>query len=203
MRSHKPGVVTQLLRAAENGDQTAKDDLWSLVYAELHSLARRHLAHDKCGKLRSPTSIVSEAYLRLAPDLNGEWSHRGHFFTAAANAMRRILVDYARMSRSQKRGGDVDHVPLSVEPVSLDGDAIDVLSLDDALARLERLHPDHAQVVMLRYFGGLTIDESAEALEVSSRTVSKRWQFARSWLRRELTPGEANGQVIVCDRTAN
>jgi len=190
MKSHKPGVVTQLLRAADHGDAAAQDEFWSLIYAELHSLARGYLAHDRNGQDRSPTSIVSEAYVRLAPSLKGQWSHRGHFFSAAANAMRRILVDYARTNRSIKRGGDVSHQTLTVEPASADGDPIDVLALDEALAHLEQVHPNHAKVVELRYFGGLTIEETAEALDVCPRTVTLRCKFARLWLARALSADE-------------
>jgi len=190
MESHKPGMVTQLLRAAENGDDAARNDLWSMIYAELHSLARMHLANEKNGQARNPTSIVSEAYLRLAPNLDGEWSHRGHFFSAAAQAMRRILVDYARTDRSLKRGGDARREMLEPDLLAPDDGHVDVIVLDEALDRFERLHPIRAQVVTLRYFGGLTVEETAEALGVCTRTVNKHWAFARAWLQRQLTASD-------------
>jgi RNA polymerase sigma factor (TIGR02999 family) len=188
--SGPPKPVTQLLAAASAGDAAVQDQLWSAVYDELRCLAHGQLAREPAGSGFDTTILVHEAYLRLVGDGQPSWNSRGHFFTAAAQAMRRIRVDYARKRRSLKRGGDRRTAPLDDAAAVTPGcgaDSADLLALDEALKRLEQDAPRAAQVVMLRYFAGLGVEEAARVLEVSPRTVELDWQFARTWLHRELT----------------
>jgi RNA polymerase sigma factor (TIGR02999 family) len=176
--------VTQILHALAHGDPSAASQLLPLVYDELRRLAALKLAHENPGQTLQPTALVHEAYLRLvgAENLPREWEGRGHFFAAAAEAMRRILVESARRKHSQKRGSG--RTPQALEPDQIAAPEVseDLLALDEALTRLAELHPRAAQVVQLRYFGGLTIKEAAQALDISSRTVDADWAYARSWL---------------------
>ncbi|MCH7703052.1 MAG: sigma-70 family RNA polymerase sigma factor [Planctomycetes bacterium] len=183
--------VTRLLAAAQKGDDSAHERLWSLIYGELHRMARLQLANEPRGKRLHPTSLIHEVYLRLAGDQMAEWHHRGHFFSAAAQAMRRIRVDYARSRGSLKRGGNRQLGPLLDDPPTFDQDAAEVLAIDEALTRLGQEYPQKAEVVSMRYFAGLTVDETATALGLGPRTVDKYWAFARAWLHRELTKGGA------------
>ena len=183
--------VTRLLHEWKAGDREALDRLIPLVYPELHALASRQLAGEwRHGRLQT-TAVVSEAYLRLFGQRAVDWQNRGHFFAIAAQLMRRILVDHARHERRDKRGGDATPVVLDEAIASAPGtvDAVDALDLDRALQKLEALDPDAARLVELRFFAGLTIDETALALEVSPATVKREWAVVKGWLHRELTGG--------------
>ncbi|MBP7745634.1 MAG: sigma-70 family RNA polymerase sigma factor [Phycisphaerae bacterium] len=181
--------LTRLLAAASVGDQAAQEQLWRAVYDELRRVAHRQMSAEPGGCELQTTVLVHEAYLRLVGDGHMDWNSAGHFFAAAAQAMRRIRVDYARSSRSAKRGGGRRAVgacdELSAGEENLD--AAELLTLDESLQRLEQEAPRAAQVVMLRYFAGLNVDAVARILDVSPRTVELDWWFARAWLRRELT----------------
>jgi RNA polymerase sigma factor (TIGR02999 family) len=179
-------MVTQILQAVEQGDPKAADQLLPIVYGELRRLAHSMMAKTPPGNTLQPTALVHEAYLRLVGEADPGWNSRGHFFGAAAHAMRRILVEQARRKASEKHGGgrqrvDVEDAQLAIEPPSED-----ILALDEALHRLEREDPRKAEVVMLRHFAGLTREETAEALGISVRTVEREWSFARALLRAEI-----------------
>ena len=189
MSSDPPNPVTQLLAAASAGDATAQDRLWATVYDELRRLAHGQLAHDACGVALQTTVLVHEAYLRLlGPEGNpANWENRRHFFAAAAEAMRRIRVDDARTRKRLKRGGGQAPQPLIDEAGADGGDPDELLAIDDALNKLAALDARKAEVVKLRFFAGLSVDETANALGVSPRTVDNEWRFARAWLHRELS----------------
>ena len=175
--------VTRLIDAAAAGDPHAAAELLPLVYDELRKLAAARMAAEAVDHTLQPTALVHEAYLRLV-DTDGaqRWDSRGHFFAAAAEAMRRILVDGARRRRSQKRGGGAERIDLPDLPDAPGTDPIDLLALDEALAKLEVLHPQKAQVVKLRFFAGCSLDETAECLNISRATAERHWAFARAWL---------------------
>ncbi len=188
-------AVTDLLRAWGAGDAHACEALAPLVYAELRRQARRALRREREGHTLQPTALVHEAWLRLGDQHDGRWESRTQFFAIAAQMMRRVLVDHARARRSLKRGGGAVQVTLGDADRPDAGpagdrplDALDVLALNDALARLARLDPRKAQLVDLRYFAGLSIPEAAAVLGVSLATVGREWAVARMWLRRELEP---------------
>ena len=179
--------VTQILEQIKSGDPTAADQLLPLVYDELRKLAGAKLAHEKPGQTLQATALVHEAYLRL---VNAEtvqcWDSRGHFFSAAAEAMRRILVDNARRKLRAKHGGEWKRVNFdSMAEICVSTDE-ELLALDDALAKLAAEDDESAQIVKLKYFAGLTIPQIAELLGTTSRTVDRRWAYARSWLHQEL-----------------
>ena len=180
--------VTRILSAIEQGDPHAAEQLLPLVYAELRRLAAQKLAREKGGQTLEATALVHEAYLRLVDVEKAQhWNSRGHFFAAAAEAMRRIIVDAARSKRADKRGGGRRRVEVQVgDLVAREGDA-KLLALDEALAKLERQHPPKAQLVKLRYFAGLSIREAAAALGISTATADRYWAYARAWLQREMT----------------
>jgi RNA polymerase sigma factor (TIGR02999 family) len=184
--------VTRLLQEWRSGRQDALDRLMPLVYDELHLMASRHLAHEwRVGSLQT-TALVNEAYLKLVGQRQVDWQNRAHFFALAATLMRRILVDSARREQRQKRGAGVSPVPLddaaaAPQPVALD--TVDALALDAALTRLAELDPDQARIVELRFFGGLTVEETAEVVGISPATVKREWALAKGWLYRELTNG--------------
>lgn len=181
-------TVTTVLAAIGQGDAAALETLWQLVYDDLRRVAHRQLAGDRAADRLQTTVLVHEAYLRLVGDGGGpvEWASRRHFFAAAARAMRRIRVDDARSRKRLKRGGGDRPGTLTAEPGVWDPDPVELLALDEALNRLEEHDPRKAEVVMLRYFAGLTIDETAALLEISPRQVDKEWRFARAWLHRAL-----------------
>lgn len=181
-------LVTQLLKALGSGDVAAKERLWEMVYQELRNLAARHVANERLGGFQ-PTTLVQEAYLRLFVDGNGHYSSRRHFFGAAAQAMRRILVDDARKRGAVKRGRGIRPAALVFEPATFDADAEDLLALDEALEMLQAAFPRAAEVVHLRYFAGLTVDQTAEFLCIAPRTVDAEWNMARAWLHRVLSDG--------------
>ena len=184
--------VTQLLAAAGEGDSRAASDLLPLVYEELRRLARSQMKKEASGRTLQATALVHEAYLRLVGVTDLKWENRGHFFGAAARAMRRILVDEARKRGRQKRGGEFDRIELDQADAPAPGKT-DLMGLDDALDRLERDDARKAEIVMLRYFAGLSIEETAAALGLSTATVKKEWAFARAWLKRELERSAAGG----------
>jgi RNA polymerase sigma factor (TIGR02999 family) len=180
--------VTRLIDAAAAGDKQAAADLFPLVYDELRKLAAARMAQEGPGQTLDATALVHEAYLRLTPGGAG-WDGRGHFFAAAAEVMRRILIDRARERRSRKRGGDRRRVEMDVGAVITDPEdsaADDLLALDQALTELEREHPAKARLVTLRYFAGLSIQQSADALGISPATAKRHWIYARSWLYGKL-----------------
>ncbi|WP_417738265.1 ECF-type sigma factor [Rosistilla oblonga] len=180
--------ITQILHQIDNGDLAAANDLLPLVYAELHRLAKRKMQHEIAGHTLQPTALVHEAYMRLvASNVGQEWDGRGHFFAAAAESMRRILIESARNRKSLKRGGDWARCQLAEEDaVAVPDNAEELLDLDAALTKLGETEPEMAKLVELRYFAGLSVEESAKALGISPRTVKRNWAFARAWLGREL-----------------
>lgn len=185
--------ITQLLQAWSDGDRRALDELTPVVYSELHRLAHRYLRRERRGQSLQTTALVNEAYLRLVGCTRMQWQNRVHFFAVSAQLMRRILVDRARR-HNQKRGRGLVHVSLD-ETVVLDGNAnVDLVALDDALNALERLDSRKVRVVEMRFFGGLSVDETAAALRVSPVTVRRDWNSAKVWLYRELT-GRADDEV--------
>jgi RNA polymerase sigma factor (TIGR02999 family) len=179
--------VTQLLDAAAAGDPAAASALLPLVYDELRKLAAARLAQENPGQTLPPTALVHEAYLRLVvADPDRPWNGRGHFFAAAAEAMRRILVDQARRKRSAKGGGHLRRVELDEAPLSTPRGIIDCLAVDEALDKLASHDPRKAELVKLRYFVGLTLREAADALGIAESTADADWAYAKSWLRLEL-----------------
>ena len=184
------GDVTRLLSAWTGGDQQALDQLMPLVYSELHRIARRHWGGQPQGHTLEPTALIHEAYLKLVSRGEKTFESRNHFFALASMAMRQILVNHAEASLAAKRGGDQQTVSLDdVQPVV--EEAKEVLALHDALNRLAKIDPRKSRVVELRYFGGLSIEEAAGALGISTITVTRDWQTARAWLAREMGVGSA------------
>jgi RNA polymerase sigma factor (TIGR02999 family) len=181
-----PSDVTGLLRAWSNGDPSALDALMPVVYAELHRLARVRLRKERGDHTLQATALVNETYVRLVGQTRLEWRNRSHFFGTAAQLMRRILVDYARERRATKRGGGATRVELDEALSAADTRDVDLLGLNDALERLERLDARQGRLVVLRFFGGLTIEEAADVLEISPATAKREWVTAKLWLRREL-----------------
>jgi RNA polymerase sigma factor (TIGR02999 family) len=178
--------VTKLLDDWNRGERAALDALMPLVYDELHKLAERYLRRERPGQTLQPTALVNEAYLRLVDQRPHDWHGRAHFVGVAAQLMRMILVDYCRRRRSQKRGAGIAHITFDEEFVVGPGRGNQLLALDDALNALARLDPRKSRVAEMRFFGGLSVEETAEALSVSQVTVMRDWRFAKAWLRREL-----------------
>jgi RNA polymerase sigma factor (TIGR02999 family) len=178
--------ITQLLVRWKNGNQAALDELFPLVYRELRSLARSHLRRERRGHTLQATALVHEMFVRLATGGRVDWQDRSHFFGVAARAMRQILVTHARQHGAQKRGGGVETVDAAGVAAPIADRGIDLETLDAALTDLEALDPRLGKVVELRFFGGFTIDETAELLHCSAATVSRDWQIARLWLRRRM-----------------
>jgi len=181
--------VATVLAAINNGDGKAASDLLPLIYAELRLMARRRLAHEPPGQTLQATALVHEAYLRLVGDADSHWQNRGHFFAAAAEAMRRILVERARKRQRIKHGGGRQRAALETIAPEAAEKPVDVLALDEVLDRLEAYDKRKSDVVKLRYFAGLTIAETAKTLGVSVATVKNDWSFARAWLHKELGAG--------------
>jgi RNA polymerase sigma factor (TIGR02999 family) len=182
--------ITQLLERWSQGDEEALDQLMPLVYDELHRLAGAYLRSERREHTLQPTALVNEAYLKLVRQRNIQWQNRAQFFGVAAQLMRRILVDHARANYAEKRGGD--RVNVSLKDIGAFGTqpTTDVLALHDVLNRLAEIDPDQSRIVELRFFGGLTIEEAAEVMQVSHSTVEREWKIAKAWLKRELTKGE-------------
>lgn len=184
--------VTRLLQAIGQGDQSASSQLLPLVYAELRRLARWHMSKERKNHTLEATALVHEAYLRLVADALPQWEGRGHFFTAAAEAMRRILIDHARSKNAAKRMGQHKQSQLTGEAAasstSNEMDLVDVLALDEALTKLAVEAPEKARLVMLRYFAGLSVEEAAQAMGISERTAKRYWVTAKGWLYESLHP---------------
>lgn len=187
--SHQPTDVTTLLNAWSNGKQEALDELMPLVYQELRKLARSYLRSERPEHTLQPTALVNEAYLRLVDQKNVRWQNRRHFFGIAAQLMRRILVDHARKRQSEKRGGGEALIPFE-EAKGVPVKARDLVALDDALKDFATIDPRSAKIVELRQFGGLSIDETADVLEISPATVKRDWTLAKAWLRRATLSGQ-------------
>ena len=181
--------ITRLLLAWSEGDDDALGKLAPLVAAELQRLARHYLRGERPGHTLQPTALVNEAYLRLLDWRKVSWQNRAHFMGIAANMMRRILVDHARRHGFQKRGGDVVKISLDAGQLGSSERDADLVALDEALTRLAQLDRRKSQVVELRFFGGLSVEEAAEVLKISTRTVKREWSLAQAWLHCELTGG--------------
>ncbi|WP_287128293.1 sigma-70 family RNA polymerase sigma factor [Candidatus Cyanaurora vandensis] len=181
--------VTELLLDWRNGNSAALARLIPLVHAELHRIARSYLRQERTDHTLQATALINEAYLKLVDQTRVPWQNRAHFIAVSAQMMRRILVDHARSHRAEKRGGDLQKISLDdALGVSARERDVDLVALDEALTQLARLDTQQCQIVELRYFGGLTIEETATVLSISSATVKRDWSMARAWLRRELTP---------------
>ena len=178
--------ITLILNAVEQGDLKAAEELLPLVYEELRKLAAYRMAQEQPGQTLQPTALVHEAWLRLAGDGNVQFEGRRHFFAAAAEAMRRILIDRARQKRSLKRGAGAERVSLDDLQLAIAADDETVLRVDEALTKLTKEDPDSAQFIKLRFFAGMTNAEAAQALGISERTARRHWSFARVWLFREI-----------------
>lgn len=178
--------VSRLLDAWANHDPGARDQLLPLVYAELRRLAHHYMKGERAGHTLQPTALVNEMYLRLAGIDRMQWRNRAHFIATAATLMRRVLVDYARQNARDKRGGGVSVTSFDERDVAIPGRSVDVVELDDALTTLAELDPRQSQVVELRFFGGLTIEDTAEALDISPGTVKREWAMAKAWLHGQL-----------------
>ncbi len=191
------GDVTRILAGIESGDPVAAERLLPLVYDELRNLARQKLLREQSGQTLQATALVHEAYLRLvgngkevAEDQAAKWDHRGHFFAAAAEAMRRILVESARRKNRLKRGGGREREPIDEQAIVAPQIDADLIELDAALDKLASKDPRKAELVKLRYFAGLTIEQAAAALGISTTTADRDWTYARAWLFREMSRGE-------------
>ena len=191
MKSNAKADVTTLLRGWSAGDRSTEEKLWPLVFAELKRLARRHLAHERPNHTLQSGALVNEVYLRLADLTNTQWESRARFFAMCARMMRAVLVDHARARQSQKRGGDKFRVSLDEIALVSETKGIELLALDDALKRLALIHPRKSEVVEMRFFGGLSAEETAEVLNVSRLTVIRDWNFSRAWLQAAM-----NGEEI-------
>jgi RNA polymerase sigma factor (TIGR02999 family) len=179
--------VTRILNAIERGDAQATDELLPLVYEELRVLAAQKLSHEPPGQTLQATALVHEAYLRLVGDTPQSWENRGHFFAAAAEAMRRILVDKARRKKCAKHGGGTQRVDLNDAIGAVEASPGGLIALDEALTRLGEEDAEAAKLVQLAYFGGLSLEQAAEVLGMSSRSAYRHWAFARAWLYQAIT----------------
>jgi RNA polymerase sigma-70 factor (ECF subfamily) len=180
--------VTQLLQSWSGGDPSALEKLVPLVYAELHRLASGYMRGEREGHTLQTTALINEAFLRLVDWKNVSWQNRAHFFGVSSRLMRRILVDFARSRRNSRRGGDMSRVTLDEALIPAEA-RTDVVAVDDALKSLEKIDPRKGKIVELRFFGGLSTEETAEVLKTSSRTVEREWSLAQAWLLRELRKG--------------
>ena len=187
MRTHSPKEITQLLVAWSDGDEAALAELTPLVYEELHRLAHHYMRQERAGHTLQTTALVNEAYVRLIEWKQVRWQNRAHFFAVSAQLMRRILVDFARTRGYQKRGGGAATVQLDDAVLVSDEKGTDLVALDEALVALAEIDVRQSKVVELRFFGGLSIDETAEVLKVSEGTVRRDWSIASAWLHRELS----------------
>jgi len=195
-QEERAGEVTRLLKAWAGGDAAALDALWPKVYEDLKKLARRQLSHERGDHTLQRTALVNEAFIRLSGQRSVEWLNREQFLSLAAKIMRRVLVDYARQRSAQRRGNGAErlslsdtHAALEVEHAqasAFEDDSVDVVAIDTALQKLEQLDAPQSQIVELRYFGGLTLEETADVAGISVATVKREWSMARAWLRREL-----------------
>jgi len=185
--------ITQLLAQWREGNQSALDELYPLVYDELHRLARRYMSRERKGHTLQTTALINEAYVRLVDQKNVPWANRSHFFAISAQIMRRILIDHARRHQYAKRGGGARQVSLEEAlTVVMPDQSGELLRLDEALKSLAEMDPRRSQVVELRYFGGLNNEEIAGVLQISENTVTRDWNMARAWLYQQLTGSGAN-----------
>ena len=182
--------VTEMLHDWSKGDREVLDKLIPIVYGELRRQAARYLRRERPGHTLQTTALIHEAYIRLIDQKNVRWQNRAHFFAIAAQLMRRILVDHARSRQAAKRGGSDIKLPLEEAIIASEGREVDLVALDEALKRLAAIDPQQSRVVELRFFSGLNVEETAEVLEVSPRTVKRDWNVAKAWLRREISEGE-------------
>jgi RNA polymerase sigma-70 factor (ECF subfamily) len=182
-----PHEITQLLAEWSNGNQTALDKLYPLVYDELHRMASRYMNRERKGHTLQTTALINEAYVRLVDQKHVHWENRAHFFAISAQIMRRILIDHARRHAYAKRGGGAQRISLDESALIADECASELLLLEEALKRLAELDPRRSQVVELRYFGGLNNEEIAGVLKISENTVTRDWNMARAWLYQELS----------------
>jgi RNA polymerase sigma factor (TIGR02999 family) len=192
----EPGEVTRLLKSWASGDATALDALWPLVHEDLRRIARRQLVHERSDHTLQRTALVNEAFIRLSGQHSVEWLNREQFLSLTSKIMRRVLVDYARQRDAQRRGDGAARLSLhdtqaalevdEIQALAFDDHRVDVLAIDSALLRLEAIDPPQSQIVELRYFGGLTLEETADVTGISLASVKREWAMARAWLRREL-----------------
>lgn len=181
------GEITRLLTEITNGDRRAVDQLMPLVYSELRRMARRYLRRERRDHTLQPTALVNEAYLKLVDQPGTNWQSRAHFFAVAARIMRRLLIDYARTYRAQKRGGTAGKLSLDLVEVMDKKQYLQLIVLDEMLSKLQACDPRQGRIVELRFFGGLTEEEIAEVIGISVRTVKRDWKVARAWLFREMS----------------
>lgn len=184
--------ITQLLAEWREGKPSALDELYPLVYDELHRLARRYMSRERKGHTLQTSALINEAYVRLVDQKNVQWANRSHFFAISAQIMRRILIDHARRHHYAKRGGGAQQVSLEEAAIVGAGQSGELLRLDEALKSLAEMDPRRSQVVELRYFGGLNNEEIAGVLNISENTVTRDWNMARAWLYQQLTGSGAN-----------
>jgi len=189
--------VTRILNAMERGDAKATEELLPLVYEELRLLAAQKLSHEPPGQTLQATALVHEAYLRLVGDEPQGWENRGHFFAAAAEAMRRILVERARYKRSLKQGGAQRRIDFDEADLAVEGPSVDLIALDEALARLTQEDAALAELVKLRYFAGLSLEQIAQMRGITRRTATSHWAYARAWLHRTITGDDPSLQEGV------
>jgi RNA polymerase sigma factor (TIGR02999 family) len=190
MNEAQSGEITQLLVAWSHGEETALETLTPIIYGELRRLARSYMRQERADHTLQSTAVVHEAFIRLI-DQNVEWKSRAHFFAIAANMMRRILVDHARAKLTSKRGAGMPRVGLDEQVMEAQERSVDLVALDEALAHLARIDPQRSRIVELRYFGGLSNEESANVLGISTATVQRQWSGAKAWLYRELSSRES------------
>jgi RNA polymerase sigma-70 factor (ECF subfamily) len=187
MKTLSRSAVTELLHACSNGNRSAGDRLWPIVFDELNRMAHRYMKQERPGHTLQTGALVNEAYMRLVDWENAEWHNRAHFFGMCARIMRQILVDHARAQGSVKHGGDRQKEPLDATAIVSPAKSEQMLALDEAMKRLAQIHPKKSEVVELRYFGGLSVEETAEVLNISRSTVIRDWNFARAWLFAEMS----------------
>lgn len=186
MEQRRPDI-TRILRAWSGGDREAVDDLMPLVYDELHKVAARYLRKQRPDHTLQPTALVNEAYLKLVDISNVSWEDRAHFFAVASQTMRHVLVDHARGHNREKRGGGAQKVSLDEAMAFVDNNEVDVLMLDDAMRALAEIDEQQSRIVELRFFGGLTVEETALVLRISPATVKREWRIAKAWLHKRIT----------------
>jgi RNA polymerase sigma factor (TIGR02999 family) len=195
---NSPGQITALLGQLRKGNREAESRLMPLVYSELRKLARRYMRAERPDHTLQATALVNEAYLRLVGQTGIDWQNRAHFYGIAAQMMRRVLVDHARAHRAEKRGAGGPKISLSAAEEFTKGSDTELLALDEMLNRLSSIDPRQSRVVELRFFGGLSEEETAETLGISVRTVKRDWNVARAWLYRELTGSEPQSRISRC-----
>ena len=191
-RTPKQHEITQLLAEWSEGNQSALDELYPLVYDELHRLARRYMSRERQDHTLQTTALINEAYVRLVDQKNVHWANRSHFFAISAQIMRRILIDHARRHAYAKRGGGAQQVSLEEAAIVSRAAGAELLRLDEALKSLAHMDPRRSQVVELRYFGGLNNEEIAGVLNISENTVTRDWNMARAWLHQQLSESAAS-----------